>query len=197
MYNEQVSLAQPDYTSECISAKNAGANNLEVLMDPNSMDRFVEDCATQGYHPYISTAGLVFDATLLGTADTNGMEAGGSVFPFPVVSSATAQFDQSFQQVTGSAPSSEFEAMAWVSGLILGAGSVDLPVSDPTPADLIAGLDTIKNDTFGGLTVPITYNKGQPTPTQLCAWPLQITNGAFTAPNGMTPTCLASSYGVP
>jgi branched-chain amino acid transport system substrate-binding protein len=196
VYDEQVSLAQPDYTSECLSAKNAGVNNFEVILEPNSMVRFVNDCAIQGYHPYISTAGLVFDSTLLGTPNTNGMVAGASVFPFSVEAPATAVFNQAFQQITGSAPNDEFEAMAWVSGLILQAAGKDLP-ANPTPADVINGLDQIKNDTFGGLTVPITYMKNQATPTQPCAWPLVINNGAFTAPGGMTPTCLASTYGVP
>jgi hypothetical protein len=48
-------------------------------------------------------------------------------------------------------------SMEWTSGQLLLAGSKDLG-TNPTSAQLTAGLDSLKEDTLDGLTVPLTFN---------------------------------------
>lgn len=196
MFDRAVSLAQPDYTSECISARSAGVDNLFLLLDPSSIRRFADSCAVQGFHPFLGTTGVVLSASLLAAGNTDGLVAGTPVFPFPLASLATKAFQDAFNEVTGSAPTSQYEALAWVGGLVLQEAGEALP-ADPRPNDVLTGLHTIKNDNFGGLTSRLTFQVGKPTPTPLCAWLLVISEGRFTAPNGLTPTCLKSSYGAP
>jgi branched-chain amino acid transport system substrate-binding protein len=50
----------------------------------------------------------------------------------------------------------------------------------------------VHDDTFGGLTPPITYLTGQPSPVP-CFFVVQIKNGAFTEPNGTQPLCAPAS----
>jgi hypothetical protein len=161
-------------------------------MDPNSVVRLVDNCATQGYHPIITTTGTVLNSTLLETANTSGLLGGGQVFPYPLDVPATATFRQSFRQYASGAPTSELEAAAWVGGLILQAASRSLP-ANPTPADVLAGLYRIKNNSFGGLTQPLTFRKGQPTKTSTCGFTITITNRQYVASKGLTPTCLPAS----
>jgi branched-chain amino acid transport system substrate-binding protein len=194
VYNASASVAQPDFTSECLAAQQAGVTALFLALDPASIDRFVDDCAAQNYHPAFVTNSVTFIPSILSTANADGLSSTGAVFPFTDVSPATAQFDQAIQQATGAAPISELEALTWVAGLVLQAASVNLPASNPTSADILAGLYQIKNDTFGGLTVPITYTTGQPTLSPTCSFVLDIGKGAFTAPNGLQPQCISSSY---
>jgi branched-chain amino acid transport system substrate-binding protein len=194
VYNVSASIAQPDFTSECLGAKAAGVNNFFVAMDPASLDRLTQDCANQGYYPHYSAGGLAMVPTVLSTPDTVGVLAAGSIFPFPVVAPATAQFDQAVQQTTGGAPNSEFYASAWVAGLILQAASKNLPANNPSASDVLNGLDQIKNDDFGGLTSPITYVQGQPTASPTCYFLIQVVKGGFSGPDGLNPQCLPSSY---
>jgi branched-chain amino acid transport system substrate-binding protein len=194
VYNASASLAQPDFTTECLGAKQAGVNNLYLALDPASIVRFVNDCANQDYHPYYNITSLLFSPTLLTTTNTIGIVTVASVFPFPVVAPATAAFDQAVQQTTGGTPNSQFDASAWVAGLVLQAAAKNLPASNPTPADVLAGLYQIKDDDFGGLTSPITYTATQSTPSPTCYYPMEVVSGGFSAPDGLEPQCVSSSF---
>src|SRR5690606_35763156 len=44
VYRGQATLVQPDYTSHCLAAKNAGADMLFVGLESNSIDRIVKSC---------------------------------------------------------------------------------------------------------------------------------------------------------
>lgn len=192
VYNEQISLAQPDFTSECLSARAAGVTNLVVLADINSWERLATDCDNQDFHPYYAIAGLEINPNLIATS-TIGMVGAAGSFPFMVVSPATAQFDAAVKEATGQAPVAEFEASAWVAGLILQTAASKLSASNPTAAQVVAGLDQIRNDNFGGLTSPLTFTQGQPTPTPTCYYPIVVVQGGFSAPDGLQPQCLPSS----
>jgi len=51
VYQATSSIAQPDFTAECLSARNAGAQVLLPALDTNSVVRMVSSCARQGYAP--------------------------------------------------------------------------------------------------------------------------------------------------
>src|SRR5579864_2907791 len=55
----RASLAQPDFTSECLSAKNANAQVLLMAMDTNSVGRVASSCARVDFHPVFSFATTV------------------------------------------------------------------------------------------------------------------------------------------
>jgi branched-chain amino acid transport system substrate-binding protein len=197
VYDANVSLAQPDYTSECLGAKAAGANVLFMAVDANSVIRMAQDCSNQGYTPQYLQNAVVLAPVLFSTPLTQGMTVGGGFFPFPEVAPQTATFDQAVQQVTGGPPTSSFEAGAWLAGLVLQAASAHLPASNPTPADVLAGLYQIKDDTFGGLTPAITYTQGQPTTSPTCYYIIEVGKTQYEAPNGMQSTCLPSAFAPP
>jgi branched-chain amino acid transport system substrate-binding protein len=160
------SLAQPDFTSACLSAKAAGANVLDVAFDPASIARFANNCAVQGYHPAMFGTSLQFDLQLE-NSNTVGWLGGSPAFPFMVNTPATASFLQ--------------------------AAAAHLPAK-PTAADVLAGLYTINHDTFGGLTPPLTYTTGKPTTTPLCYYLFQYGSSGPTSPDGVKQQCLPSSY---
>lgn len=194
VFDQQVSIAQPDYTSQCLSAKAAGVNNFLVAFDPNSMIRLVNNCASQDYYPQYSTFGVILASQLTQAPAADGMLAGGSVFPFSHKSAATAAFHQAFEQVTGAPPVSNIESTAWVGGLILQEAGRNLP-AQPTAADVLAGLHKIRNNNFGGLaSAPISYFAGRATQTPTCAFIIKIDKGEFTAPQGLKPNCLPTSF---
>jgi len=61
-YRARASLAQPDFTAECLSAKNSGAEVFIVIMDTNSQGRVGAACSRQGYKPiYASGSAPVVD----------------------------------------------------------------------------------------------------------------------------------------
>jgi branched-chain amino acid transport system substrate-binding protein len=83
----------------------------------------------------------------------------------------------------------------WASGVILGQAIKNAYHSNPnrkdlTSADLIKGLGQIKNETFGGLTPPLTFTDQGDVKPSTCYFKIKVVNGKWTAPNGMQPTCL-------
>ena len=55
VYKARASVAQPDYTAECLSAKNAGAEIIDMAIDSNSIGRIASSCTRQGYRPIYGT----------------------------------------------------------------------------------------------------------------------------------------------
>ena len=51
VFSGTASLAQPDFTAECLNARNAGAEVFVVAMDSNSTARVAASCARQGFKP--------------------------------------------------------------------------------------------------------------------------------------------------
>jgi branched-chain amino acid transport system substrate-binding protein len=189
VYSAKVSIAQPDFTSECLAAKSAGVTALFLGLDPASITRVAANCSNQGYHPQYLAISLAFTNSIL-TPSTVGMIAAAPVFPFTVDSPATQPFIAATKAATGSGPIGEYEALAWVGGRILERASKDLPAQNPTAADVLAGLYQIKGDNFDGLTAPITYVTGKPTVSSTCAFLIQVGTDGFEAPDGLKQRCL-------
>ena len=51
VYQAKTSLAQPDFTAQCLAARNAGAEIFHISLDTNSIQRVAASCARQGYRP--------------------------------------------------------------------------------------------------------------------------------------------------
>ena len=62
VYKARVSLAQPDFTAECLSAQRAGVQVLFLAADGNSQHRVAASCARQGFRPIFATGAQgIFD----------------------------------------------------------------------------------------------------------------------------------------
>jgi hypothetical protein len=73
------------------------------------------------------------------------------------------------------------------------AGGVD---KDPTSAKVYDGLYSFNKETTGGLTVPLTYTKGQQTHIE-CWFYLGIKNQKFVEPQGLKPACVPAGTKLP
>jgi branched-chain amino acid transport system substrate-binding protein len=85
----------------------------------------------------------------------------------------------------------------WTSGVILGQALTNALKGNSsgtiTRQDVINGLAQIKNDTFGGLTPPISYTASGVQPESFCYFPITVKGGKWTAPNGLTPVCASGA----
>jgi branched-chain amino acid transport system substrate-binding protein len=93
----------------------------------------------------------------------------------------------------GTPTSASFGATAvigWAAGTVFAtvAKTAGLTPSSSAAA-IVAALDTVKNDTFGGLTPPLTYTAGKPAQVP-CSFIVGIGNGKWTEPNGLKTVCM-------
>jgi branched-chain amino acid transport system substrate-binding protein len=183
VYRGQASLTQPDFTSICQAAQQAGANLVAAGMDTNSIVRILKACQSIGYHPLYFTGGPLATPGLAADSQAEGLVDVSYNIPFirtdhPAVAAMQAALKQ---YAPGVQPSTGTMA-GWVAGTLLQTAAQHL-AEPPTSQSLLQALWAIKNNDLGGITEPLTFAQGQNATPQVCFWTMQIHAGGF-APVG-------------
>ena len=190
VYQTNASLGQPDFTAQCLAARNAGVQFFMAAIDPNSMDRIIASCLRQGYHPVFGELQAMAADSQKGDPKFEGIVATSNVFPyFQSGTPATDEFQEAMRTLgRDTAKPGVGLAQGWVAGKLLEKAATHLP-EPPTSAAILAGLWSIRDDTLGGLTNPITFMQDQPAKPQGCWYDMTIRNGQWKAPNGFRLNC--------
>lgn len=185
VYEAQVSLVQPDFTSECRQAQQAGATLLWVVVDPTGVERAAQSCARQNYFPTFSQgSATVFHST----KDAPGFRRLSVEMPaFPFVGTHTSA-RREFQQVMAAfrdRPPGPAEAIGWAAAKIFEEAAVRAAraAGSITSKTLIDALRTIQDHDFDGLTVPLSYPKSGGTKAAECWYGLVAEDGEWTVLN--------------
>ena len=190
VYTGKASIAQPDFTAECLSAKNAGTQTLIVVMDANSLGRVAASCARQDFHPtYVNVAGNLIES-LAENPNFENLLGNSSVAPFfQTGTPATDEFQLAVKNYGGNATVGVGLITGWVAGKMLERAGAQLP-EPPTTEAILKGLWSIKNDNLGGLSSqPLTFTENEPLQGMACWYALQVKKGAWTSPDGFTAHC--------
>jgi ABC-type branched-subunit amino acid transport system substrate-binding protein len=189
VYHARPSLTQPDFTGECISARQAGANVFIMVLDNNSVMRVGRSCARQNYKPLL---GLFDNVTLPSVAQDPVMEGSAVATKAPPWTQkdipGLAEIHQAFAAAAPGVEVSAAHVNGWVSAKTFEVAARNLP-DRPTSEDVLNGLWAIKDDSLGGLTYPLNFPKGQNSPRKACWGVAVIKNKGFVAPNGSKLTC--------
>jgi branched-chain amino acid transport system substrate-binding protein len=187
VHEAQVSLAQPDFTAETVSARRAGAEAVVTLVDLQSMIRVVRSAARQGWKPTFGGS-FAFD-----TADA---EQSSDILDGLLSSSLTLNWSASPKMadyrdaVARFVPGGKLGgqgANAWAQGKLIEA-AVRHVTGPLTSAALIDGLDKLDNETLGGIVPPQRFPKGKPHYNP-CIVPIKLTGGKWTQPLGEKFVC--------
>jgi branched-chain amino acid transport system substrate-binding protein len=187
--NEQVSLVAPSYTSQCLRMQAAKVEVLYLLMETAGTERFVQDCATQGYRPKYVALALSATADYPKADILQGTYIPGATVPpseteLPIV----AEFLAALAKYSPGVEASGNNSLGWADGLILGLAGAHLS-DNPTVAELRDNLWKVKSDTLGGFMAPVTYRKDQPAIPSTCIFLWGVKNHKFYAPQGTKPSC--------
>lgn len=183
---EQAVGADDDYSAACAAAAAAGVEVLQL--NGVSVDRVTADCEARGFRPVY---GIVGDAPSL--LDVPGLDGAVGVLPaFPVFHDGpeTAELRRAMARHARDLDPTVVTSQAWLSGLAFALAVERSGADEPTAADVVRGLLTFRDETFGGLTPPITYGpEGQPNPPLRCWYLFGIRDGAYTTLQGLEPDC--------
>jgi branched-chain amino acid transport system substrate-binding protein len=182
-FRSQRSLASPDFSSDCLSARNAGVEGLVPILDGASATRVARDCARQNYKPTLIVS-QPFDnppATLEG-----GVAPLGS-FPWFLTSGSAAltEYGQALAKYNASGAHGSYSASGWANAKLLEKALTGRVSDTPKPADVQTGLWAMKGETLGGLTAPLTFSKGKNAAPIKCSFRAIVKGGKWTAPVGM------------
>ncbi|HEY0399361.1 MAG TPA: ABC transporter substrate-binding protein [Acidimicrobiia bacterium] len=191
VYRAQISLAQPDFTAECLQARNNGAEAVLALTDTSSIIRIGRSCKQQNYSPKYSGISLGLTNSLEGDPNMEGLIGPTSVFPWRATDTDLARAFQAAIKQYGPAnlEADSVSSAVWAGAQLVRAAGKDLP-AQPGPNDFLAGLYKVQNNTFGGLTPPLTFQEGKLPLKQRCYFLGEIVGQKWTAPQGSKVTCL-------
>jgi ABC-type branched-subunit amino acid transport system substrate-binding protein len=183
------SMTQPDYTANCIAAKQAGAEVLIFGMDTSAIRRFAGDCARQGYKPRLSTADLLALPDLPLDPNADGLVIGTKMAPFTDLRvPGIKECYEAFGKFAPGMPVSGSHTNGWIIGEFFAAAAAHLP-DNPTLKDVADGVYSIKDNNLKGMTYPITMTRDMPQPRQLCYGIVVIKDRRYTTLPGPSLYC--------
>ena len=182
-YQGQASLAQPDFTANCLAARNEGAEILYLALDANSYSRFGKACAGVGYKPRYGIAQPVMLADLAQDPNLQGSPGVSYTAPFFFAANpAVARFQKAMAQYGGKAPLTGSASLGWSAAELLGAAARRLSPT-PTSADILDGLWSLAGDDLGGLTAPLRFKRDGPTVPPVCYWQVVVAQNTYRSPD--------------
>ena len=196
-YVTQVSASAPSYAAECIAAKQAGVQSLNVADAVSVVESVAADCQKQQFTPWqIALDGGVAKSFTTAPGIENKFIGSEPNIPFFTNSTpATQQMQKNLQKYAKSSVDSpnwnEQGIQMYASGLLLGQALKEVDAGKNgavTTSDVLNGLYSLHKETLGGIAPPLTYTKGKPTPIDCWYW-IRIQNGKFTTPYGIKPVC--------
>ncbi len=191
VYSSSISITQPDFTAQCLDAKQAGATFIYFAGDGDSLMRMANDCAAQGYKPLYVGDSIAITANLASNANLNGLLAGQTNFPWvDSYTPAQATYQQAVKQYDPQLASSATTAAEWAAGMLAVAADKDLTAT-PTSAEFFQGLWSIKDNNLGGLAPPLTFNQGGNATPSNCFFLMTLQNGQFVDLQNGNTTCVS------
>lgn len=189
VYKAGISLAQPDFTAECLAAQNAKAEVFFVGGDGNTLRRVAASCKRQGYQPIFATGQAAITDDLKSDPNLEGAIAYSPTFHYVQSGTpATDDFKSALKQFGGTIRLGGLTTASWAAGRMLEKAAANLP-EPPTTEAILRGLWSFKGEDFGGLTGPLTFTENQPPPRLVCWFNVHIRKGAWGSPDEFKRTC--------
>jgi branched-chain amino acid transport system substrate-binding protein len=163
-YTAAVSATAPSYTAPCLAAKGAGADGLIMTLANTTLTSVATQCTQQGYDPDV--VGAVGSISLpTWTSNQAFSNASVQIDSFPwwdTTNPAISDFNQALKQYDPDGLSDpSIAAETWASAMLFETAAKNAHLgSNPTSAQVTASLNSLSNETTGGLTPPLTFTNG-------------------------------------
>ena len=179
VYSGQTSLANPDYTADCLAARNAGVEVLAIMLDTASIARVASSCGRQGYRPrYVIVAATQTDA-FKDNGFLDGITLASPIFPyFATGTPARDEFQTAKRTFGAGITPSVGVAQGWTAGKMLERAARDLP-EPATNEALLSALWSFQDESLGGLTPPLTFLRDKAVSPRACWFPIATRGGSW------------------
>jgi branched-chain amino acid transport system substrate-binding protein len=201
-YNAEVSATAPNYTAQCVAAQQQHVTSVFIGDASTVITRIAADCSRQGYNPIFVVEGAGFGLVEAPAAGLkNGLWVEFPAIPFFDSSNAGVQasntaMDKYFPGVRENANLyNEDSFMGWIAGVLLEhavkAGGLTAGGA-PSAAEIVSGLGTLKGDTLGGLTSPLSFTASKANNVS-CWFTGRVENSTPALVGSGQPTCQKAS----
>jgi branched-chain amino acid transport system substrate-binding protein len=179
----KVSSTAANYTSECVQFIQDGVDYVNMSVQSPVIVQMWQDCQDQGYKGWFGALTGSFGGPTLKAPDIR-LGGGIQAFPWFVDDPLVKEFRAAM--AAGGLQEGDLTATASAMWSVLQLfAKAQANLSDqPTGAEALENMYTIKDETLGGLIPPITFTKGQPAQPRDCFYPVNFVDGKLTAPLG-------------
>lgn len=188
--DESVSPGATDYTLLCQKLAATNVQSYQVVASSATVVAIASACAAQGVTAPIVLGGVAADPSWVTSSALSGATVVDGQAPwFDVSVPGVATYRQAITDfVAGGLGADDGPGAldAWTSGQLF--AKAVLASGSATPTGVRDGLYALRGQTLDGLVAPITYRTTGPTQLT-CYGTLVISGGAFTSPQGPSPTC--------
>jgi branched-chain amino acid transport system substrate-binding protein len=183
VYQGKASLTQPDMTSMCLQARNAGAQVFVTSFDSQTNERILNSCAKVNYKPGITVANLQAQADFPKNPNAEGGVLGMVALPWTETGHpAMVEYLGALKKYAPDTALESAGVVAWIAGKAFERAARDVPAAKaPTNQDILDGLYSFSGDNLGGLTYPLTFKQGQAVKPVACGWPMIVAAGKWTS----------------
>ena len=186
-----VSSTATSYTAQCLQLQQQDVDYAQLNFTTAAAAKFVQDCQAQNYNPTWGSSEQAIGKDLLGIPDVT-LYGPAYAFPSAADSPAVTSFSDAMSKYAKDDNWKEGTAsFAWSGLEVLRKALANIGAS-PTPKDVVAALNTIKNEDLEGLLPnKITFTAGKPTAfgSHPCSFVVGIQDGKTVAPNALKPVC--------
>lgn len=184
VYRARSSITQPDYTTECLQARNAGAELFYLVLDLPSISRLSKSCSRQAYKP-IYVLGSIAGVDQAKDPNLEGTTFGSGAFPWFLTNTpARAEFNQAFKTYDPNFKVDTLAATGWTAAKMFETAATSSIGDEPKAADVLKGLYALNGNDLGGLTYPLRFSAGQKPPQTSCFHLITIRNGTWVSDDG-------------
>jgi len=189
-YRADASLVAPDYTAQCLNARNAGVEILLPIFTPDGASRIAASCVRQAYHPIYGLTTQTFGPLQVTDPNMQGSIIFSPVFTWVAepATPAVTEFNQAMARYLPGTSIKGVHAVGWTSAKLFERGAARL-AEPPTAESLLQGLWAITDDDLGGLTQPLTFNPDRPAAQVACWFTSTIKGNKLTAVGGGRRSC--------
>lgn len=197
VYSAAVAETAPNYTAQCVAAKQAGADAVMAGQVGAINVVIAQDSAQQGYNPIYITQGAGYGQNEAASPNLGkNMWSQFDSIPFwaknPQNTAAKTAMDKYYPGVWENTNLfNQADARSWEAGLLLAAAVKASGLSSsgtPSAAQVTKGLLALKGTTLNGTTPPLTFHAGKPQNIP-CWFTARVISGTPTMENGSKVTC--------
>jgi branched-chain amino acid transport system substrate-binding protein len=185
VYRAKAALTQPDFTSHCLEARNAGAEAFITGTDVQSNYRLLASCSKLGYKPPVVLASLESNAGFKDDPNLEGAVIAMNNLPWVLSGHpAVAEYLTAVKEhMPGTAPDAA-GMNGWTAAKGLERALRDIGPAAVTSEDVLKGLYTFAREDLGGLTFPLTFTPEREKDVA-CGWVVLTAKGKFTSDGKM------------
>jgi branched-chain amino acid transport system substrate-binding protein len=189
-YAGAISATAPNYTAQCLAAKDGG---VDALFPEEQPSRVAQDCASQGFHPiYVQAQGAVYSNYKNNPVFDGSVGVIGTAPWWSATNPGVTEFQQAFSKYNPDldAFTTPYTVMeTWSALQLFAAATAKATANPPTAADVNSAIYTLGSGfTLNGLIPPETLVPGK-NHANPCFFILGIKNKNYVLPYGDKPYC--------